>query len=163
MNQKFIITALVACAATNVIVCYQIRSIPEEIAIAVKAYFPDSVKVPEIQTARVEQLGNLVYLDGRVAHTSFRIRDHYSYNTSFPSEIWNGYLTAVKGSKGEDFYVWTQEPYAEQEADFRRRVDGWFIAQGHSFWGKEPDLQKKAPQMLIPVTAKQWCNSEFVK
>jgi hypothetical protein len=79
------------------------------------------------------------------------VRDQYSYDPRFPTEIWEGHFTLVRTGFGAEYYAWSANRAFDGKSNlgyFR----GWFVALGQKFC----DDDDVCRDVILPITEKRW-------
>lgn len=108
MKEKIIPYILSASLLVNLILIYQVNTLPGAISDAINLPKKDTVIVTKTTTADLQHTSNFIFFQGTICSSSLKYSEHYSYKINLPSEIYEGYLTYVKS-------------YIQQE------VSGWFV------------------------------------
>lgn len=111
----------------------------------------DTIYSVKTITEKLTTKGSFIYFEGKMISSGTKIRDRFSYDTSFPSEIFDGYLTEVKSSMGGTYFIWSSSMPTFSDSI---QVQGWFFTDNISnFQTSEKNVYA---QILYPVAEKKW-------
>jgi len=105
--------------------------------------------IVKINTPALKTKGSFVYFEGEFKGKAVRISDSFSYNTSYPAEIFDGYIIEAKNHNGDIFYIWSK--YNRTLSDLK--IKGWFFTDNLSSF--QVDKTDVYAYILYPVVEKQ--------
>lgn len=131
---------------------YYFHILPETIreVMNMKNIKHDTVYVEK--TAQLQTKGSFIYFEGVTRDTSsFKIRDLFSYDTHYPSEIFDGYLVEVKSYDGGKYFIWSKNKIC---IPLKQKISGWFFTDNLSKFASLID-KGQFYDILYPITEKQ--------
>jgi hypothetical protein len=137
-----------------VVLSYITYTLPERISKVLNIPVKDTVKITTIKTVNLQNSGNFIYLDCKVIGPVKRLRDDYTYDMKYPSEVYDGYVFPVQSQQGGKYFVWTTQDSVSQD----KRITGFFMADNLSRF----QAGKEYLQILFPIVKKNIYN-DFIK
>ena len=112
--------------------------------------------MPKSDTSRVivapelQSIGKYYYFDGKVIGKSVKFINQFEYDVRWPREIWDGYITVVRGKNGGNFYMWSENPITQNI-----EISLWVIADPHKFEigyvGGKKDVYGQVLYPIVPI------------
>jgi len=137
---------------TNIVLIYQINKLPSEMAkIAGKPAEVKKDTVVKTITAKLQNSKNFIYFQGKIIGESFKMKDSYTYNIKYPSEVYEGFLTHVVANDNGEYFVWSKSEI--NKSTLSKEFKGWFFTDGLASF--QLNDEKKYLQLLYPVVEKK--------
>jgi hypothetical protein len=113
----------------------------------------DTITIIKTETATLQVKNKFVFVTGQLDKKSYKFIDKFDYNTDYPKEIYEGYITKITTTFGGKYYVWTKNDLSN--GDLSISMTGWFFTDdGNKFQELDPSVKTPKPeylQLIYPV------------
>lgn len=123
----------------------RIETALSEASVITEAPLPDSLK--QIVAPQMQTKGNYYLFSGESIGGSVNLLDYFDYDSAYPIEVLQGFITPVRSNNGAGYYLWTQNKLSE-----RMPISMWVMTdpnpQKYQFgFEKNPEYTK----IIFPV------------
>ena len=144
---------LYASIIANVILIYEIYTLPKKISMAINAPKECGAKDTIIKTvtANLQNQNEFIYFEGKIIKDAVKANT-WIFNVNIPDELYEGYFYLARSNEGGEYFLWSQNE--KFKPNFK--IKGWFVAAGGT-WQEG----KKYIHSLFPIMPKKSFSSDF--
>lgn len=135
---------LIGAIITNILLYNTIK----QMSPFIKKTEPSKISEKPVSTT-LNVKSEFIYFEGNIIEDGKKIDDIYQFDTKYPNEIWNGYVSLSESYNGDKYFIWSKNKLLKSDII---KIKGWFVSNSNKW---QINDTKDYCQVLYPIVERK--------